>query len=822
MIKNYLLITLRNFLKNKVHSSINIIGLTIGIASSSLIFLYVFDELSYDTIHPNYKELYSIGVTIIDKNGNKETFGVVPGGWAASLKQKFESIKSSTRISINGFPHSIHDKTTDKIILNQDGELYWVENSLREIMHLQILKGGDNALDHLNSMIISESAAKSLFGDQSALEHVVTIKHPFSTMGKEVDYVITGVFKDYPSNTFFKPKYLLNVYGLKTLYESSGRDFNRFMEGNNFNGGFFFTYLRMSENQNLDAVKEELKELGMVATKSDSGFFANGSRIEPVIKPFADMHFDSAFNWSVFEQSGNLQTVLILAGIGLLILIIASINYMNLATARSSTRGKEVGLRKTFGSRRMDLAFQFIQESAITTLIAFILAMLMIFISLPYFNQLSNKTFTFLMLLNPVFLLALFAIIVAVTVLGGSYPAFYLSSFKPAVVLKGKVAGGNSDLLRKILVTFQFMSAILLTISTLVIIRQMEKIQKSKLNESGEQILSVRYGTVAPNEKYAALKNELLKEKNLNFVTMGNHLPRHDYFGGMENNFRVPEIDDKEYQWSLLNGDFDFSKAFDIEIISGRGFDTNIPSDSSSLLLNERAVVALNRTINDIIGVEIENTDSKQRGRVIGVVRDFPFESAYHAIDPLIISSRLANRDRILYIKLPAKGLGENIKYIEATWKRVMPDVGFDYWFVQDEFNRLYKKEKNVSSLAKLFAVLSLCITILGLYGLASYMAEQRTKEVGIRKALGATVGQVVFLFMSTFLKIFFISSLIALPAAWYFSNEWLSAFIYRITLSPEIFLTSVGVILLLMLLTVIYEVVKAARANPIKALKHE
>jgi putative ABC transport system permease protein len=824
MIKNYLLITLRNFLRNKVHTSINIIGLTIGIASSSLIFLYVFDELSYDTIHPKSDELYSLGVFVYDKNGNKETFGVVPGGWAGTLKSKFENIEDVTKISINGFPHSIHDKEADKIILNQDGELYWVENSLNRILYFPLLQGNtEKALEHVNSMVISESASKALFGDNSPLDRIVTIKHPFSTLGKEVDYVISGIFKDYPSNTFFRPKYLLNVHGLKTVYEREGRNFDEFINGNNFNGGFFFTFLRMPGNPDLSPVREELKRLADVATRSDSAFFASGSRLEPVVKPFTEMHFDSGFNWSVFEQQGDIQTVIVLAGVGLLILLIASINYMNLATARSSTRGKEVGLRKTLGSRRRDIAIQFIQESAITTFIAFILAVVLIFIALPYFNQLSNKHFGFSALLNPYFLLALLAIIIAVTVLGGSYPAFYLSSFKPAAVLKGGIARGkNSDVLRKTLVTFQFASAVLLTISTLVILRQMDLIQKSKLNESGEQILSVRYGTVAPNEKYEALKNELLKDKDLNGVTMANHLPRHDYFGGMETNFRINEVDDKEYTWSILSLDFDFTKAFDIQMVAGRDFDSNIPSDSNTVLINEKAVKILNRTNADILGMQIENSFSKRRSTIIGVVKDFPFQSAYHTINPLVLSPHLSQRDRILYIKLPGKLVGEKIKFIEDTWKKVMPGVGFDYWFISDEFGRLYKKERQISSMAKLFAMLALCITILGLYGLASYMAEQSTKEVGIRKALGATVAQVVFQFMSTFLKMFGISLLIALPAAWYFSDQWLSTFVDRITIGPELFITSAGFILILMVATVIYEVVTAARANPIKALRHE
>jgi putative ABC transport system permease protein len=824
MVRNYLLIAFRTFQRNKVFSFINIIGLAVGMATSSLIFLYVFDELAYDSIHERHENLYSIGVSVIDKTGNKESFGVAPGGWPIALQDKFQNVKTFTRLLVTGFPHTIHDKRADRIVLNQDGELYWVENTLTDVLRLEMLggSGGSNALEHINSMIVSVSAAKSLFGNESAVGRSITIKHPFTTFDKEVEYEITGVFKDYPSNTFFRPKYLLNINGLKTIYEANGTNFSDFMNGNSLNGGFFFTFLFIPQNADLSAIKSEMDKLAAFTTASDSTFRASGSKVEAAIRPFDEMHFDSQFNWAVFEQAGNKQTVYVLAGIGLLILVIASINYMNLATARSGSRGKEVGLRKTLGSRRRDIAFQFIQESAINTIAALLLAMILVFLALPYFNQLAGKHFDLGTLSQMTFLLTIVCIVIIVTLLGGSYPAFYLSSFKPSEVLKGKSGGKGSETLRKSLVTFQFASAVVLTISSMVILDQMELIQQSKLNESGKRILSVRYGTVAPNEKYPVLKNELLQDKDLSFVTMGNHLPRHDYFGGIENTFRFAEIDDKEYQWARMGADFDFCRAFDIQLVSGRDFDINVPSDSNTILVNERAAKVLNKNSDDILGVQVEDMSTKKKSTVIGVVKDFPFQSAYHAINPLIISPKLRRQDRILYVRLPLENVAEKIHAIEETWKRVMPGVGFDYWFVDDEFRKLYKKENQVSGLAKWFSMLSLSITILGLYGLSSYMAEQKTKEVGIRKALGASSGQIVYLFMMTFLKMFLMSLLIALPAAWYFSNEWLNTFIFRIGLTPQVFLAGTAAIFLLMMLTVGYEVMRASRANPINALKHE
>lgn len=824
MIKNHLLITFRNFARNKVHASINILGLSIGIASAALLFLYVFNELTYDHLHPQHKNLYSIGILQFDKDGNKEAYGVGLGGWAVTLKDRFESVQGFSRLNITGYPHSIHDKQTDRIVLNQDGELYWVESSLGDILHIRMRNGGDpgKALEHVNSMMISASAAEALFGDKDPLNQPLTIRHPYATFGEEVEYVVTGVFEDNPTATFFRPKYLLNIHGLRSLYEQNEIPFDEYLNGNNFStAGYFFTYLHLQNTFEIDAIQAELNRLALDATRSDSFLSANGYKFQAVIKPFDEMHFDNEIDWAIFEQSGNKQTVMVLMTVGILILIIASINYMNLATARSAKRGKEVGLRKTLGSKRTELIFQFMQESALTTILSLLVAVVLVYISLPYFNQLAHKLFRFSDLWRLEFIVALVAIVVLVTVLGGSYPALYLSSFNPATILKGGPGVKKTDLIRKTLVAFQLGFAVLLTVFSVVIVRQMHLIQKSKLNEQGEQILSVRYGTVAPNERYDALKEELLRDKDLTAVTMGNHLPRHDYFGNMQARFRIHETGD-EFVWNRLSTDFDFCSAFGLEIIAGRDFDNNVPADSNSILLNESAVELLNRTNEEVLGIQVEDVSGQRKSAVIGVVKNFPFQSAYHAIKPLIISPRLSPRDRILYVKLPAELISEKIQAIEATWKQVMPGVGFDYWFVDDEFGRLYKREKQVSGMAKIFALIALCITILGLYGLASYMAEQKTREIGVRKALGATVQQIVLLFMITFVKIFLLSTLVAVPVAWYVSSRWLETFVYRIEAGPGLFIAGCGLVFALMVITVTTEVIKAARSNPVKALRHE
>jgi len=824
MFRNFLLVSFRNFLRNKTSAAINIFGLSLGIASATLIFLYVHDEINYDSIHPDYKRIYELGVSIINKDGSKESFGQTPGGWASTLKEKLPEVESYIKFWAVGFPHSIHDKSTDRIILNQDGELYWTDGNPGEIMFFPLVRGNPGrVLENSNSMVISESAAKALFGDEDPMNRVLAIKHPWTTSGKEVEFVVTGVFKDYPANTFFRPKYLLNIYGIKSVFNSRNTDFEKWINGTKLYSGFFYTYLRLKDKPDVAAINRELIKLADITAQSDSAFYASGSKIVPLLKPLAETHFDETVNWTLVDQTASKKTLTILAGIAILIVIMASINYMNLATARSVSRAKEVGIRKTLGSKRRILAWQFMQESALTTLLALIVSVILILFFLPYFNQFTGKTFSLNALTNTFAIFIILGLTILITLLGGSYPALYLSGFQPIEVLKGKFSGGRgADGLRRFLVTFQFIVAILLTISTHAIIRQMNFMQKSKLNEQGDQLLSIRYGTVAPNNKYPALKNALLKDKDIEFVTIANHLPRHDYFGDMASQFRFGESEDKVYPWSRLDGDFDFSQTYNLELVGGRFFDDGNSADSNNVILNERAVAELHKTNSEVIGVGVENMESKHKGKVIGVVKDFPFQSAYHALNPLVITSRPNQMDRIVYIKLPIGKMADKIKFIEETWKAVIPGVGFDYWFVSDEFNRLYKNERKISSLSKVFAVLAMCITTLGLYGLASYLAEQKTKEIGIRKVLGATVTRIAVLFIAIFLKIFIIAAIIAVPVSYYFVNEWLTTFVYRIPLSATIFIAGTVVILLLTLISITYETVKAARTNPVNALKHE
>jgi putative ABC transport system permease protein len=496
---------------------------------------------------------------------------------------------------------------------------------------------------------------------------------------------------------------------------------------------------------------------------------------------------------------------------------------MNLATARSSKRAKEVGMRKSLGGVRSELAVQFLQESALMALLSLVVAMVLVVIFLPSFNALSNKYFTFFDLLNPKILLVISLTVVFVTMVGGSYPAFFLSAFKPAEVLKGKLTKGKgADFFRTSLVTLQFTVAMVLVIATVVILRQMNLMQESKLNEKGDQILSIRYGGSAPNEKYQSFKNAVLMDPDIEHVTTGNHLPRLEFFGPTGAVYRFSDVSDEEYQWHQLNVDFDFPETYDLEFLAGRNFNPQNTADSSAVLINEAAVKALQKTPEEVLGLSAEHVQARLYGNVIGVIKDFPFRSARHVIEPLVITPRPHQIDRIVYVQLPVGKIAEKIAFLEKTWKEVIPGVGFDYWFLRDEFNRMYETERRISGMAKSFAFLALAITVLGLYGLASYTAEQKTKEVGIRKVMGASSNQIVKMFLRNFLILFLIACAIAIPLSWYLSDQWLSGFAYRIQLNALIFVFCVTALMVITIITVSYETYKASVADPIKAIKYE
>ena len=821
MFRNYLLIALRNFKRQKLFSLLNIFGLALGLSSAILIFLYVSDELSYDVMHPDYKNTYRIGSTF--KNPDGQTFDntVSPGFFIKYATDNRSEVLHAARIAYIGYPTSLHDKSKDKIILTE--EIRWAEPNFKEILAFELLKGNKQKMfDNFNTMVISETGARRLFGEEDPIGKTITVKHTWATRGQEIDVLVTGVYRDYPSNSHFKPKYILNLNALRTVYRDK---FNEFLEASRFgeNTSFFENYIVLKPGASTKPLKATFDKLADQMIRTDSASAAAGWKFTSFMIKLSDLHFDTKNQWED-NTKGDKTYLAIFSGIAILIMLIACINYMNLATARSVKRAKEVGLRKSFGSNRVEIAKQFFLESFLMTISSLLFAFVLVLLFLKPFNQLAHKTFSFGSLFNPSMIFIVLGVVIFMGFISGIYPALFLSRFRPVEVLKGQIAKGKgAELFRKSLVTIQYTVALILVICTFIVIRQMDKLQTTKLNEQGSQILSIRFGGIAQQERFAEFKRSVLQDPDIEHVTMANHLPRLNYFGWIGANVKFPEFGDKNLQWNQLNVDFDFAKTYQLQFIAGRDFEIGNLNDSSTMIINEAGVKALNQPINKVVGSTVrDNNDTARIYRIIGVVKDFPYRSMHQPIEPLLLNPHLHFIDKIAYIKLPAGKFQQKIASIEKKWRAVFPNTGFDRWFLSDEFNRMYLAEGRISSIAKAFAVLAILITVLGVFGLASYTAEQRTKEVGIRKVLGADEKQVIGLFVWVFVKIFAVACLIAIPLAWFAAYKWLQGFAYRTSISPMIFAWSLLGLLVVTLLTVSYEILKSARTNPVTSLRVE
>jgi len=827
MIRNYLVIALRNFQRQKLFALLNMFGLALGLASAILIFLYVSDELQYDVMHPHYKDTYRLGVSFTNPEGQVFDNTTAPGFLTRQLKDTRSEISEILRVDYIGYPTSLHHKATDKIILTE--EIKWAEPGFDKVINFDLLKGNpEKIFENQNAIVLSESGAKKLFGDADPIGEVISVKHNFATNGREIDVTVTGVFRDFPSNSHFKAKYIVNINAFRSVVPN----FDNYMEGLRFRDiSFFESYIVLKPGADIKPLEEALQPLCNQMIEADSGTAAAGFKMSAFLIKLQDLHFDQKNLWENDSTRGDKTYLAIFSSVALLILLIACINYMNLATARSSRRAREVGLRKSLGSARREIAKQFFYESFLMTFGSLIIALVLVLIFLQPFNDLAHKSFTLTSLLNPYMIAIVAVIVLFMSLMSGSYPAIYLSSFRPVEVLKGQlVRGAGAELFRKSLVTIQYAISLILIISTIVVVRQMSFMQSSKLNQAGSQLLSIRYGGTAPQGKFEAFRQSVLQDKDIEHVTMANHLPRLDYFGYIGVQLKFPELENKDLDWKQLNVDFDFPKTYQLEFVAGRDFEFGSLSDSSSAILNEAAVKALNQPVEKVIGSTVAETyynpSIGQRDtrsfKVIGVVKDFPYQSMHQAIEPLMLNPHVHFIDRIAYVKLPAGSFQEKIASIEKKWKAIFPGVAFDYWFVSDEFNRMYLMESRVSSLAKSFAVLAILITALGVFGLASYTTEQKTKEVGIRKVLGAEMSQVIRMFLWVFVKIILIASAVALPAAYFLADHWLAEFVYRSPISPAVFMASLFGLLLITLITVSYETWKAARTNPVNALRSE
>ncbi|HEX8038243.1 MAG TPA: FtsX-like permease family protein [Chryseosolibacter sp.] len=833
MLFNYFLLAVRNIRKQRGYAIINTLGLAIGLASALFIFLYVRHERTYDNYHPFAEQTYRLGYRLEFKNGQTENYPASPAGWDNYIKDTYTGISKITSFTATGMPTSIGFAAGDRIVLTED--IIWAERNFHEIISIPLIKGNPgDPLKEVNSMLLSESAAKELFGEADPINKTVDVSHAYMTNGQKVSMMITGVYRDLPTNTHLRPKYILNILSLKPFIQNLETLLDGSMaeaDGPNFWTQSFFV---CNDESKIPVIREDLqKRADAMMQKFNLDF-----KFKPIVRKITEAHFDQEVDWSISSKSADEKYIYVFISIAVLILLVACINYVNLATARSVTRAKEIGLRKTFGGFRWQLFGQFMFESFILVVIATLIALFLVAIFLPRFNTLTSKAFYVRDLFRADMLSLIGAVVLVVTALAGSYPALFVSGFQPANVLKGKFAfRKGSNTFRQFLTAIQFIVAVILLAGTLVVVRQMDLMRNSKLNETGRQIVSIRFGGfsgVADDQKYLAYKELILQDPEIEAVTLANHLPRLDFFGPISMQMQFPEIGEDKYDWFQLNGDYDFPRTFRLKILAGRDFDHKNVSDSTAILLNEAAVKALKLTPETAVGKTVvrpayvmgyrmpDSTRAPITGHVIGVVEDFPYKSMHQRIDPLAISPKPHTDDRIIHVRLPQGNIGEKIRALEAKWKQVFPDFGFSYWFVDDEFGRMYANETQVAQITEKFSLLAVLITCVGLYGLAAFSSQQRTREIGIRKTMGASSVQVLLLLLGVFGRLLLIACIIGIPITYYLSAQWLSGFAYQTQLSLWLFGGVILTMALITFFTVGFETLKASMANPVIALKHE
>jgi putative ABC transport system permease protein len=809
MIKNYLKIAWRNLLKNKTFSLINITGLASGLACFILIALYVADELSYDRFNEKADRICRINADIIF-GGNNLHLAVTPDPMGAALKKDYPEIEDYVRFYTSGGPKLVKKGYS---FISEDNVAH-ADSTLFNVFTLPAVAGDTKtALNEPNTVVITESTAKKYFGTTEAVGKTLETNDNNSTT-----YKVTAVIKDIPRSSHFNFDFIFSM-------DNVDYPWGQFTSHN------FFTYLLLKQGTDPKSFEKKFDQYiakyvfphlqqNNADIKSIEDIKKSGNKLQYSLMPLTDIHLYSD-RFPEMGVNGSIQYVYIFSAVALFVLLLACVNFMNLSTARSAGRAKEVGIRKVLGTEKRSLVGQFLTESTLMAFISLAFAVLIVWLTLSYFNNLSGKELSIKNLFTPAYLFVLLLLPVVVGLLAGSYPAFFLSSFKPIVVLKGKInAGFKRSTLRNVLVVFQFATSIILIVGTMVVYRQLNYIQTTKLGFSKNQVLVVN-NTYGLGNNAAAFKNEVAKLAGVSSATFAGYLPvsnssRSDYTYSKD-----PVMDTKNalssQTWRI---DYDYIKTLGMEIIKGRNFSKEFGSDSTAIIINETAAKVLG--YDDPVGKKIYSSfgDSLVSYNIIGVVKNFHFESLRQPVAPLMF--KLGDRIGATAFKVNTADIKNLVSKVEDKWKTMASGLPFSYQFLDEAFDNMYKVEQRTGELGLTFAIIAILIACLGLFGLATYMAEQRVKEIGVRKVLGASVAGITAMLSKDFLKLVLIAAVFAFPLAWWAMNKWLQDFAFRIEIGWPVFVVAGVIALLIALLTVSSQAIKAALSNPVKSLRTE
>ncbi len=796
MLRNYFKVAFRNLVKNKVYSSINIVGLAVGMAVAMLIGLWMYDEISTDNHHKNYATVYQV-MMHQTFDGHRGTQRALPYPMGEELRSKYPDFKAIAMCDWGG-SHSLVSGE-HKIIKRG----HWMGEEGIDMFSLNVLEGSKNPLHDPYSIVLTGETAKALFGEENPIGKTVRFDNI-------VDLKVSAVIEKLPHNSSISFDYLVPFHLQESIFYYI-KQFHKTNWGNNS----WQVYVQLRDGIDPSKVDGKIKNAVL-------SHFMDNELVRKTIKPEVFLHPMSKWRlYSDFENGQNtggfIRYVRLFGILGGLVLVLACINFMNLSTARSEKRAKEVGIRKAIGSMRNQLIGQFLSESLLISAMAFVLSMILVGVTLPSFNQLTEKEMT-LNLTNPVFWGIMILFTVFTGLLAGSYPAFYLSSFNPVRVLKGNIrTGKGGSLPRKILVVTQFTCSVVLMIGTIVIYQQIQYGKNQPIGFDNRGLVSVSWSKDIENH-YDLLRNELLRSGAVSSVTKSNSPPSDIYSNNNGWEWKGSQPNDKSTIFSTIATSYDYIKTMGIKLSAGRDFSEEFATDSAGVILNQAAVKRMG--LKNPVGEQL-----KWNGRdmhVIGVIPDMQMESPFRPISPLTIIFE-KNWVSYLFIRLnPQMSASEAIKRIEPIFTQHNPGFPFTYEFADDQYAKKFNYEELVGNLAAIVALLAIFISCLGLFGLASFIAEQRTKEIGIRKVLGASVANLWQLLSKDFVLLVLISCVIAIPIAWYGMKQWLSQYEYKVSIGAGVFLIVIFMALLITLLTVSFQAIKAALANPVKSLRSE
>jgi len=803
MVRNYLRILYRNFIRNKFYTLFNLIGLTTGLTAALFILFYIQDELSYDRHFKNFERIYRLESTFI-VNGNPDLYATFPIPLGPALKEEIPEIEEVARI------HFI-DESIFKYKEKQfyEWDFVYADSTLFRLFSHEFIRGNpDKALTEPHSIVLTESTALRYFGDEDPYGKILTD-------GNNQSYRVTGIIKDIPANTHLKYDAMISMSTLPEVYNTT--------KPSRFWRVILYTYILVHENTSIEDVQRKFldfytREMEPLGKKFNVSF-------ELMTTPLKDTHFRQGL---IAEQpSGNISYLIIFSVIAVFILLIAAINYMNMSTARSAARAKEVGVRKVLGADKRQLVKQFLGESISLSVLALAIATFLVGLFIGYFNEFTGKEISFSLSDNYEVFAGIFVLTLFIGFLSGSYPAFYLSSFQPVMVLKGNLShtGKGNQKLRRLLVGIQFFIAVFMVISSLIVSGQLRFLKEKDLGYNEKNMVMLQSKDPVLKQKFKSFKNEILRNPSVEAATNSEGIPT--YLRWIKSMKIEQEEGMQERSVLYLEADYDFCKTYGFDIIEGRDFDRNMGTDSlQAVLINETAAMTFGWA-SDPIGKKIhygygQDGTGGRMMKVIGVVKDFHFSSLHNAIEPLIIFIQEVPGE-LMSIRIKEENKEATLKYLEKKWHDFGASVPFHYEFIEDRMSDSYSSDQKTGVIIQFGTILAIILALLGLLGLSSYVTEQRTREVGLRKILGASVGNILFHLYRDFIGLFILAYLLAAPIAWWRLNLWLeSEFVYVASVHWTLYLYAGIFCLLIGFGAVSFNIIRTALGNPIRAIKYE